>query len=347
MKSPQKTPRVTASSIARQLGVSQPVVSSVLGNGALRVGAELAGRIRKTAAEAGYRPNAAARAIVTGRFSMVTLLLSIEHYRSLLPGELLDGIIDALTRRQYHLSLAKCGDAELTKKDGLPHVFRAYMCDGLLINYNADIPMALVRHVKSSGLPAIWLNTKQPSDCVYHDDFDAGRTAAQKLLEAGHCRTAFVNLTGAGHYSATDRREGFLQTIQNAGATCDVFETQVAGWGTASAAAAMTLLRKRRGRPTAVATYTTWEARACVTAARQVGLDVPGELSIVTFGLDPLDYLDLDVTTLRIDERRLGEQAVDALFKRMERPGEHVPAAAVPAALHPGVTLAPPRKRNS
>src|SRR4051812_31906827 len=80
--------------IAHKAGVSQVTVSHVL-SGRGRVGEEVRQRVLDIARRLGYRPNAAARAISTGKFGCVTLLMGVRQQTSELPQQLLWGIEDA------------------------------------------------------------------------------------------------------------------------------------------------------------------------------------------------------------------------------------------------------------
>lgn len=325
--------------IADRLGLARSTVSLAL-SGRGTIGEATQRQVREAARSLGYRPNASARAVRDGRFGSVGLLLSAIGYRSILPTELLDGILDALASHHLRLTLAKVPDEVLARTGFVPQILREYCCDGLLVNYNAEIPVPLLQHMAASSLPTVWINVRQERDCVHPNDVEAGRMAAQALLEAGHRHVAFANLTGWNHYSSIDRRDGFTETIRAAGGLCDVIDCSV-GRGPPATAFAADYLR-RKDRATAVVGYTNWDAQPFLAAAREFGWHVPEHLSVATFGSDPLEWTDTPVTTVRLPEHALGEAAVAMLLRRIAHPAAYQPPEAIPCSLFPGVTLAVP-----
>jgi LacI family transcriptional regulator len=272
------------------------------------------------------------------------MLLSTVGFRSILPPELLDGVIDALAQNDHRLTLAKFPDEKLVADGFVPHVFRECMCDGMLINYNAQIPQAMLDHVEEARLPTVWINSKQAHDCVYPDDFEAGCMAARLLLDAGHRRVAFANFTGYGHYSATDRRDGIVETMRAGGGTCEMLDTPT-NRGIPAISAALACLR-RPERPTAMVAYTKFEAMPLVEAAHQLGLRIPGEISLLVFDNEPWDWSELGISAVRLPERGLGETAVALLMRRIAQPTVAQQPKAVPFDLIVGATVGSPGGRR-
>lgn len=111
--------RIKLADVARRAGVSMMTASNVLANRG-GFGARTVETVRRAAREMGYRPNGAARAMAQRRFGSVALLLSTVGYRSIMPAELLDGILDALTSCRLRLTLAKLPDETLVRKEFVP-----------------------------------------------------------------------------------------------------------------------------------------------------------------------------------------------------------------------------------
>src|SRR5262245_1014056 len=107
---------VTLTDVSRRANVSAMTVSRVLNHAVSRGGESAASisisdatrrRVLRAAQALGYRPNAAARTMATGRFFSVGLVLSSNAGASHLPSVLLDAIHDELARRGLHLTVAK------------------------------------------------------------------------------------------------------------------------------------------------------------------------------------------------------------------------------------------------
>src|ERR1017187_4920803 len=155
MEKTRKTVTSILDQIAQELGVSKKTVSRVLGGKRSPVyhkATERSRQILEIARRLKYRPNAAAKAVVTGKFHCVTLLLSPlrEEYSVIMPG-LLDGMYDGLAEQNYHLMMARVEETEIQMQapHSLPKALRENMSDGFLINYFGKTPDRLIEWIKS------------------------------------------------------------------------------------------------------------------------------------------------------------------------------------------------------
>ena len=67
----------------------------------------------------------------------------------------------------------------------MPRLLTEACSDGLLIDYTHAIPPALLALIERHRIPAVWINSRQPLDCVRPDDEAAGYDATRRLLERG------------------------------------------------------------------------------------------------------------------------------------------------------------------
>ncbi|MEM9442176.1 MAG: LacI family DNA-binding transcriptional regulator, partial [Pseudomonadota bacterium] len=92
--------KVSAQHVADLAGVSRSAVSRVFTPGA-SVSKRTAEKVRKAAAKLGYRPNAVARSLITGRTRMIGLVVAyLENY---FYPEALEKLSNALQKRGYHV----------------------------------------------------------------------------------------------------------------------------------------------------------------------------------------------------------------------------------------------------
>ncbi len=341
---PQQRPSfATQSDVAREVGVSLMTVQRAL-SGHRYVAEATRLRIEQAAQRMGYRPNTAARSTRTGRTGCIALLLSTLGTRSITSGATLDGIQEALRSRDLHLLIEAMPDAQLTDAGFVPKMLRQLTSDGLLINYNAQIPQAMIDLLGLADLPLVWLNSKQEADCVYPDDFGAARTLTAELIAMGHRRIDFVDFTHslvepAWHYSGVDRHAGYADAMREAGLTPrrrgsrEEFETGLA------LDAAMAMLR-RDDRPTAVVGYVGRESRIMHTAARLIGLSVPGDLSIASFDIRVDQEMGLSTTTMLVPDVQVGRLGAEMLLDKLDDAGGTCPPVAVAFAFHLGQTCA-------
>lgn len=336
----------TLDEIARETGVSPRTVSNVL-NGRNKetwpCAIKRADEIRAVAHRLGYLPNAAAVATATGRFDSVALLLSTNGYLSNLPPGLLAGIHDELAAHDLNLTLVRLPDEKLIASGVTPKILRQWMADGLLIDYNYHIPAELTRMIAEHRLPAVWINSQHPSDCVYPDDFAAGMRAAQYLLELGHTRIGYIDFSHREndqeeHYSARDRKAGYEATLQAAGyPACFLGDFHIPD------AERLALLKTHLIGPhrlTALIGYGGYEIQRVLLTALRLGLSVPEDLSLVTFDLPAHTVGEIEFTTLLVPEPEVGIAAVQMLRKKIAIAEQALPNQVIPFGFAPGATCA-------
>lgn len=344
----------TLEQIAQEAGVSRYTVANVLkgrNKESWACTARRAEEIRAIALRLGYRPNAAAVATATGRTSMVALLLSTDSGRSQLPPPMLRGIHDALAARNLHLMVAYLPDQELERLSSTPKVLREWAVDGFLIDYTHRIPARMIELIRDNQLPAVWINSKQDTDCVFPDDYGAGAQATKYLLELGHREICYLDLSHSPddrgeHYSAFDRFHGYQEAMRQAG-----LEPQ--SWFAFSTPGPQRPLRLRQmleapHAPTAFLGYGQSELNLAAFAATRLGLEVPRDLSLLTFGPEAEIGSGLRLSTMPVPEAEVGAAAVRLLAQKMEAHWAKAPLdgdapADEPALLPPQpIPFAPP-----
>ncbi len=334
--------------IARRVGVSPRTVQRTL-LGQLRdtrpTYVKRAKMIRQLAKELDYRPNAAARATATGRFGVVSLLLSTDTEHSYLPTEMLAGIEDELIVAGEQLHVARLTDAALTDERFIPRALREWSSDGLLVNYQYAIPAKLVELINHHRLPSIWMNACLDADCIYPDEFDAGVQATQWLLSQGRRRITYVDFSHGllelprKHFSARDRLAGYEHAMHQAGLT----PQRIGGYedhvrNRERMAAAMALIDSP-DRPQAVLTYGNIHALPVIVAAKMRQVSIGSDLTVMTFSERPLEILDEFVPSVCINTSDLGRRSVRLLQQKIKSPDEPLP----PVRLKYVLSLSPAR----
>ncbi|MBI3828681.1 MAG: LacI family DNA-binding transcriptional regulator [Planctomycetes bacterium] len=329
---------ITLKQIAEKVGVTPMTVSSAL-TGRGRVGIGTRERILQVAQELGYRPNASARATRTGRFGCIGLLVSSDKQYSYTPDALLWGIDSALEETGNHLALARLsGDFDGTEAS-LPKSLRERLVDGMLVNLTHHLPPHISDAVTASRIPAIWMNTRMSSDCVYPDDRAAARALTRRLIERGHTRIAWTNYgSGTGereddrHYSEFDRMAGYMDAMASAGLMPRLVQPAEPLPHKEWLAHCRSWLSVPE-RPTAALVYRVSSARPVAAAAMSLGMTMGKDLEIETFGEYPLvdECLGLSISVVPFYE--LGKIAAQMLLKKVLRPDVPLPAQAVPFSL--------------
>ncbi|MCC6240201.1 MAG: LacI family DNA-binding transcriptional regulator [Phycisphaerales bacterium] len=319
---------VTAEKVAQLSGVSLSTVSQVLGDRAHLFRAETREKVVRAAQKLGYRPNSSARAMRSGRLGAIGLLLSTEEHRSSLFEKMLVGIYDELVRQNLRLNVARFPDKALTDEGFVPQILREWSCDGLLINYNALIPPRMVELIQNYKIPSVWINSQRDTDAIRPDDFGAGVIATEYLLKLGHRRIAYASYSGGGHYSTTDRRDGYAHAMKQAGLAPQIIGAQTgSSFERSQRIQASRQWLEQSDRPTAVITYAGSTALPIIMAAiGELGMRVPRDLSLVTFDDSLFDDCGLAVSTMVIPEYELGQTAARMLEQKIKTSGQSLPS---------------------
>lgn len=349
-----------AQEIAKTVGVSSRLVSKVLlgGSSTVRVSAETRRRIEDAATRLNYRPNAAAKAISTGRFNAVALVMRAKT--PFLPFQLQFAIHDTLAARDMHMMFARMPSEEIQQRASRTKVLREFCVDGLLVHDLSPVTAKQIDLIRRGGVPAVWLNTRQDCDCVYPDEHGGAAACTRRLIALGHRRIAFLGfyidwsrskLQGAEHFSVVDRRAGYRSAMSEAGLASNVVELSFlsldgkhAPWGTE---VDDRLLRCREllsgpERPTAILAPSAIAAGPAVQAAAMLGLSIPRDLSIMAIHHDEVPYFGDMITTAEVPLGEVGRVGVEMLLGKIEDPSSSSAASvAVPFGEPKGNTVGP------
>lgn len=273
----------TLKDISRELGISVTTVSRAL-NGYPEVGAKTRKLVKETAERMGYRPNRTAQRLVTGRSGMVGI---IDPMHGKEDGdqtffEVLTGLAGALAEADTDLVLAvDQGDDPV---EPYRRMLERDILDGFIIN--APVPGdARIAFLQDQKVPfVVHGQTETDVDYPYYGIDNAAVTAdaVELLVTLGHGRIAMLN--GPAQLAfARDRRLGFETAMAAAGLPVPAFavvdETEGAADGYL---AALSLLSGRAGAvPTALICATTKLANGAYRAAKDTGLRIPEDLSII------------------------------------------------------------------
>lgn len=326
----------TIRDVARLGGVSVATVTRTF-QGSPRVRPETSARVRAAADRLGYRPDAVAQALVRGTSNTIGLLIPslTQAYWS----EVADAIEARAGERGYSLVLASSRQDPERERAMLDMLY-GKRADGVIVGGVVGDPRTWPAARPRSPLVLIeWDATPQwdrlrelteeplgrsawslPEQRIANgwfarlsaDDVAGGTLVARHLLEQGHTRIAF--LIGPPVRTHLLRLLGTRSALEEAGhrlAGVAVDEDTFEG-GRAMAAR----LLSAPERPTALVCCSDAIAVGAIRAAHELGLDVPGDVSIA--GYDDVELaacLDPPLTTLRDPKRELGDLALDLVLR--------------------------------
>lgn len=272
----------TIAEVAREAGVGVGTVSRVI-NGSTAVRADTRRRVLDAVDRLGYAPNAAARALSTGRTNRIGVVAPFFTSASVI--ERLRGVTQVLAGADRQLILfdverpaqSSACFAALSGGGSVDGVLSISLCPTAdeVARFNAaGAPVVLVDHAHPT-LPTITI-----------DDLAGGRMATEHLIELGHERIAFVGdeeRNAYGFSSSAARRAGYLEALRDAGLEPDpdlIVRTEP---GRVPAGRAALRLLDSDQPPTAVFAASDDQALGVLDAAAEACVPVPEALSVVGF----------------------------------------------------------------
>jgi DNA-binding LacI/PurR family transcriptional regulator len=312
-------------------------------------------RILETAATLGYAgPDPAARALARGTTGAVGVLLTSSLHHAF-DDEVATGFLAAVAAELGPTGLAITLLTTSAAVDGVIPA-RDVALDGALV-YSCNPDNGAVDWLRRRGLPLAYVDQQPVADvsCVNVDDRGGARAAAAHLVALGHRRVAVLTLATdpdadadvqcSAHVTG-ERDAGWLAALEAGGATAVVHRQQRSDDEEARVAALGLLAAD--DPPTAVLCFSDVMASGVVGAAEELGLEVPGDVSVIGFDDSPLARrLRPQLTTVHQDVPEKGRLAAAALRSAMahhlagtdDRPSHVV----LPTSLVVRDSTAPPR----
>jgi LacI family transcriptional regulator len=340
---PATTRRPTIFDVARVSGVSYSTVSRVV-NGHANVRSDTRARVQAAMAELGYVAHVMARALASGRTQTIGLLargIDNPFFTAVIKG-----VDQEVSQADYDLLL--CTTHSRNEQEG-EYVARLShgMVDGLLI----VVPTALPDYVsllRASHYPFVLIDhdSDAPGCTMVNAANRAGtREGIDYLIGLGHRRIGFI--TGRPDVgAAVQRLEGYHDALGAAGlrsedelvVTGDFMEER--GY-----AAALELLALRHP-PTAIFASSDTAAFGVLGAAREVGLRVPEDLSVLGFDdIVEAAWFGAGLSTVRQPLREMGRVAVQRLIALLADPSRPSERVVMATELVVRNTTAPPSRR--
>jgi LacI family transcriptional regulator len=310
---PQQRSRVTIREVAEATGLSPAAVSYALRG--MQTSEETQERVKRAAAELGYEAHPIARALASGKTGMVGLLcgsledfwqqsLAVEIGRALLASDRYAIILDACDDPARELQLAR--------------QLKEQQVDGLIVQ--ALDPSASLWTTLAGSLPLISIGDAlagNPHGEVVFDNRRGVTLALEHLHALGHRRIAVLTSTRTStpdrpadvHVHAEARRLGLSA------------EVVVAPSALSSATEVAHALLARDDRPTAVFCFSDSIAYGVYAAARELSLDVPGDISVCGYDDHPMSsLLSPALTSVSWDVAGVAEAAVTLVVAAIEEP---------------------------
>ena len=307
--------RVTIKQVAAEAGVSITTVSHVLNEvPGVRVSPVTRQRIHDVANRLGYVPNVLAQSL-RGRRSNTIGLVGDEVITTPFAGKIILGAQEVALEHDTVLFVVSTGYQRELESREIEELLRRQV-DGILYASMFHRRLELPRQL--AAVPTVFVNaecTTTGVPWVVPDEEAGGADAAEVLIRAGHRRLAFVN--NVDEIPASEGRlRGFLKRVRSYGIPEDAVALATCESDAAGGYVAGRELLSRTGRPTGVFCFNDRVAMGLYRAAGELGLRIPGDVSVV--GFDNQEYvadgLAPGLTTIELPHYEMGVWAAEQLF---------------------------------
>jgi LacI family transcriptional regulator len=276
----------TIHDVALRAGVSPATASNVV-NGNRPVGEESRARVLKAIAELGYRPNHLAAALRARRSRLVGVV--VPEISNPFFASLVHGIEEQAADSNYELVLVSSSEDKATEQRRIQALIDRQI-DGLIVVPSSDDSFSALRETRGDLPPTVLVDRgcRSPGVDTVGAECVAGALAATRhLIELGH-RDIAVLAHSLSLANIRTRVDGYMQALDEA-SLAPRARVCVGGHDLDGLRGAIEQDLYRADRPTAIFALTNVAALAAIKAVRALGLDIPGDVSIV--GFDDFDWM--------------------------------------------------------
>ena len=314
--------KITIKDIARLCDVSVTTVSRVINHKVDNIGAATVRKVEEKIEELGFKPNAIARSMVTGKSNTIGLV--IPDVRNPFFSELAKGVEDCMNQHKYGVLLCNT-DGSLEKEERYVKLLRGKSVDGIIFttqnNYESE---GYFEEIISKHYPVVlierYLNTPQEVPGVYVDNTEGAKMICQFLLSRGFRKIACI--TGPLHTSnSVQRLQGYKKALAEAGIELNS-NIIVEGNYHYNSGYLLTkeLITRYRAEFDAVFACNDIMGYGAYKALQDAGLTVPDDMALAGFDNTPfLEVFEPRLTTINLPAHEMGKKAAEMLMPVMNK----------------------------
>jgi DNA-binding LacI/PurR family transcriptional regulator len=328
--------------VALLAGVSHQTVSRVL-NAHPHVSPQTRQRVLAAMAELGYRPNRAARTLVTGKSQIIGVIAQNSTLYG--PASLLAAFGDVAASAGFGVAVASPRDLDQAAFSEAMERQLAQQVAGLVVLAPVRAAQEVIEKIPPTvPLVAIDGDPAGSASVVTVDQIAGARLATRSLLDAGHASVWHIS-GPVGWFDSMGRIEGWRQTLADAG--LEVPPVISGDWSPAAGYRAGQVIA-RIPEVTAVFAANDHLALGLLKALREHGRAVPGDISVVSFDDIPeAAFLYPALTTIRPDFRAVAQEALDLLLEQIRSAGVGPQLRTISPTLVARESVGPPARARS
>lgn len=310
-------PEITIHDIAKKLNIAASTVSRALKDNPL-ISEATRKKIKKAAAEMGYRPNIMAANFRTKRTNTIGVIVPLinRHFFS----SVISGIEDIAYEQGFAVTISQSND-NFEKENKIAHTLFANRVDGLILSIGMETKNT--DHLKlftDRNIPLVFFDRiveKIAAHKIVVDDFGGGLKATQHLIDQGAKRIAHIG--GPLNLKIyKNRQDGYCKALKNAGLPIDnsiiIHNSLTRKDGTE----AIKKLLLNETKPDAIFCANDTTALSTIIYLQENGIKIPEDIAIVGFSNEPFsEVVTPSISTIQQPGFEMGKKAAELIISQI------------------------------
>ncbi len=322
----KKKGHITLEDIAKRLKVSRVTVSKAL-RGHPDISHETSKKVRKVADELGYSPNLMARNLSARRSQMMGLVVpKIAHFFF---GSVIETVYATAFENNYEIILMVSHEDPEKERKHLETLI-SMRVDGIMVSLTqATKDFGIFSRVKSRGIPLLFMDrtpvpTPKGFSSVVVDDKGGSYQAAEQAIRAGY--TQLAHLAGPQHINiGLERLQGFTEALKDHNIPVRKEWIIEVGFGKENGYKGFMELYNKKMLPEFIFAVTYPVALGVYEAARDVGVRIPEDIDIISFGdSDMHRFISPALSCVYQPTGELGRKSFQLLYEIIKH-GDDIP----------------------
>jgi len=316
----RRSKAVTIRDVAHQAGVSVTTVSRVL-NGKDDISEQTIEKVLSVVQDLGYASSLAARGMRSHRTNVIGMIMP--DVASYYCQEIMRGVNRAIANLDKDLIVYTSG---VVDKENIAQHERSYVAllNGSITDGVIVVTPTATQFTTHAPLVIIDPNNETPDyPAIIATNQEGALAAMNYLIDLGHRRIGYI----AGRMelvSSNQRLQGYKDGLAAAGIPLNEDLIQIGDYTAETAAICARKLLSLPDRPTAIFAANDMSAMGVYQAAGELGLQIPGDLSVIGFdNLREAAHLTPPLTTINQSIEEMGTMATEMLVKLVN--GESLP----------------------
>lgn len=309
--------KITIQTVADKAGVSIKTVSRVINN-ETSVRDTTREKVQSIIAELGYEPSPAARALASNSSKMIGLIYDNPSAAYVMGVQ--TGVLKACDAAGYNLVIHPCHHESENLTEELINLVQRSRMDGLILTPPVCDLKPVVQALIKANINVVSISPTKKAQAVPSvscNDAEVVKEIIKLLIDQGHTRIGFVQ-GHKNHGAALKRYSGYTKALEEAGIPLDKNLVKQGDFTYESGVSCGNELLKSNKRPTAIFAANDYMAAGVLTAANEMGIPIPAELSLAGFDDAPVArQIWPSLTTVKQPIEKMAEAAANLLIAKI------------------------------